>query len=135
MYRIVLNFFCCVFFKQKTAYEMRISDWSSDVCSSDLRCWPCAPPICWASAGPHATRSWTSWRSGWAWRARPARYTWARSEERRVGNECVRACTSQWSPGHSKKKQLEHYMSTHKIHKQHRQLVARRVSVVELTQR
>src|SRR3546814_16353779 len=32
---------CCVyflfFFKQKTAYEMRISDWSSDVCSSDLQ--------------------------------------------------------------------------------------------------
>src|SRR3546814_17895706 len=30
---------CCVvfFFKQKTAYEMRISDWSSDVCSSDLK--------------------------------------------------------------------------------------------------
>src|SRR3546814_6005783 len=32
---------CCVcylfFFMQKTAYEMRISDWSSDVCSSDLR--------------------------------------------------------------------------------------------------
>src|SRR3546814_10727426 len=30
-----LFLFCC-FFKQKTAYEMRISDWSSDVCSSDL---------------------------------------------------------------------------------------------------
>src|SRR3546814_10225888 len=28
--------FFFVFFKQKTAYEMRISDWSSDVCSSDL---------------------------------------------------------------------------------------------------
>src|SRR3546814_4699024 len=28
------------FFKQKTAYEMRISDWSSDVCSSDLRFLP-----------------------------------------------------------------------------------------------
>src|SRR3546814_12009585 len=27
---------CILFFKQKTAYEMRISDWSSDVCSSDL---------------------------------------------------------------------------------------------------
>src|SRR3546814_10099835 len=27
------------FFKQKTAYEMRISDWSSDVCSSDLAGW------------------------------------------------------------------------------------------------
>src|SRR3546814_2420623 len=26
----------CVFFKQKTAYELRIGDWSSDVCSSDL---------------------------------------------------------------------------------------------------
>src|SRR3546814_10014818 len=29
-------FYCIFFFKQKTAYEMRISDWSSDVCSSDL---------------------------------------------------------------------------------------------------
>src|SRR3546814_18198956 len=29
-------YLCFVFFKQKTAYEMRISDWSSDVCSSDL---------------------------------------------------------------------------------------------------
>src|SRR3546814_4300673 len=28
---------CIFFFKQKTAYEMRISDWSSDVCSSDLQ--------------------------------------------------------------------------------------------------
>src|SRR3546814_2940405 len=28
------------FFKQKTAYEVRISDWSSDVCSSDLAGWP-----------------------------------------------------------------------------------------------
>src|SRR3546814_5927407 len=28
---------CFFFFKQKTAYEMRISDWSSDVCSSDLQ--------------------------------------------------------------------------------------------------
>src|SRR3546814_10472829 len=33
---------CLVFcFKQKTAYEMRISDWSSDVCSSDLRSGKC----------------------------------------------------------------------------------------------
>src|SRR3546814_3381926 len=38
-------FFFVFFFKQKTAYEMRISDWSSDVCSSDLttfRCSRCA---------------------------------------------------------------------------------------------
>src|SRR3546814_8718162 len=33
----VLLIFLFFFFKQKTAYEMRISDWSSDVCSSDLR--------------------------------------------------------------------------------------------------
>src|SRR3546814_2459167 len=31
-------YFVFFFFKQKTAYEMRISDWSSDVCSSDLIC-------------------------------------------------------------------------------------------------
>src|SRR3546814_14385009 len=31
-----LYILCFFFFKQKTAYEMRISDWSSDVCSSDL---------------------------------------------------------------------------------------------------
>src|SRR3546814_7354923 len=34
MYSVCICFF--FFFKQKTAYEMRISDWSSDVCSSDL---------------------------------------------------------------------------------------------------
>src|SRR3546814_17152866 len=33
---IILDFVFVFFFKQKTAYEMRISDWSSDVCSSDL---------------------------------------------------------------------------------------------------
>src|SRR3546814_5951987 len=36
VYMLVLMFVCIFFFKQKTAYEMRISDWSSDVCSSDL---------------------------------------------------------------------------------------------------
>src|SRR3546814_9923371 len=33
---IVCILYCLFFFKQKTAYELRISDWSSDVCSSDL---------------------------------------------------------------------------------------------------
>src|SRR3546814_9193320 len=38
MFCVLYVFYFCVFFffKQKTAYEMRISDWSSDVCSSDL---------------------------------------------------------------------------------------------------
>src|SRR3546814_10390400 len=39
---MVFFFVLVFFFKQKTAYEMRISDWSSDVCSSDLRI---APPV------------------------------------------------------------------------------------------
>src|SRR3546814_7338952 len=43
MLYVVAKFFCYFFFvKQKTAYDMRISDWSSDVCSSDLRAWPVA---------------------------------------------------------------------------------------------
>src|SRR3546814_2028801 len=39
MYVYILSclLFSFFFFKQKTAYEMRISDWSSDVCSSDLK--------------------------------------------------------------------------------------------------
>src|SRR3546814_4970325 len=49
---VVFIFVFCFFFKQKTAYEMRISDWSSDVCSSDLGRAP-APP---AAA--------TQWRTG-----------------------------------------------------------------------
>src|SRR3546814_20297971 len=50
MFSMLLVLFCFFFFKQKTAYEMRISDWSSDVCSSDL----------WELAGldrPRALRS------------------------------------------------------------------------------
>src|SRR3546814_6556336 len=38
MYMDYVCIFFLFFFKQKTAYEMRISDWSSDVCSSDLGC-------------------------------------------------------------------------------------------------
>src|SRR3546814_4168769 len=37
----------CFFFKQKTAYEMRISDWSSDVCSSDLEILACSSRLGW----------------------------------------------------------------------------------------
>src|SRR3546814_9569108 len=43
------------FFKQKTAYEMRISDWSSDVCSSDLL-WPGVDPLPDADDGRAACR-------------------------------------------------------------------------------
>src|SRR3546814_8295247 len=39
MYVFMISVLFFLFFKQKTAYEMRISDWSSDVCSSDLCAW------------------------------------------------------------------------------------------------
>src|SRR3546814_1143999 len=71
------------FFKQKTAYEMRISDWSSDVCSSDLL----ARFNQRTSPAPVA-------------RHLGARGGGARSEERRVGKECVSTCRSRWSPYH-----------------------------------
>src|SRR3546814_2607567 len=91
---LLLFFF---FFKQKTAYEMRISDWSSDVCSSDL---PRPPPASRPEVFPaaHACRRGSPsppLRNGPA-----AAGTWRRSEERRVGKECVSTCRSRWSPYH-----------------------------------
>src|SRR3546814_18517947 len=124
LYLVVFFFF----FKQKTAYEMRISDWSSDVCSSDLlfvaeqplhhrlRIVEAAvdgdimdiggqhrrhlaplhvadPPFGveredadMVAPGHRLDRR----RSGVA----------GRSEERRVGKECVSTCRSRWSPSH-----------------------------------
>src|SRR3546814_6361495 len=78
------------FFKQKTAYEMRISDWSSDVCSSDLRA-PAAMACAIVSMCPC-----TLWYSTNTFAILLLR----RSEERRVGKECVSTCRSRWSPYH-----------------------------------
>src|SRR5213076_3491374 len=87
---------CCFFFffKQKTAYEMVGSDWSSDVCSSDLgapsrsRTFPHFGDPC----DPHGVSS--ICRSGW------------RSEERRVGKECYQPCRSRRGPCPKKKKKM-----------------------------
>src|SRR3546814_2952614 len=84
-----------LFCKQKTADEVRISDWSSDVCSSDLKSESAViRPAC--RGAPLATRS-LFLRNSW-----PGRRTLVqtRSEERRVGKECVRTCRSRWSPYH-----------------------------------
>src|SRR3546814_8455093 len=78
--------FLLFFFKQKTAYEMRISDWSSDVCSSDLSI---------SSAPIPVSRSRNSRASMLGWVSTPER-----SEERRVGKECVSTCRSRWSAYH-----------------------------------
>src|SRR3546814_10454834 len=86
------------FFKQKTAYDLRISDWSSDVCSSDLTRMPASPsepyplirnqirPALGAiSAGPSPRRISAAGRD-------------PRSEERRVRKEWVSTCRSRGSP-------------------------------------
>src|SRR3546814_6883336 len=92
---------CIVFFvfKQKTAYEMRISDWSSDVCSSDLR--PggeVAPQRAHHRSGEGVRPAADALRPEDA--RHPARREPDRSEERRVGKECVSTCRSRWSPYH-----------------------------------
>src|SRR3546814_2451085 len=81
------------FIKQKTAYEMRISDWSSDVCSSDLigagNFFDAAPFVFEHQHVVDANRL----------RQRDLQ-SGQRSEERRVGKECVSTCRSRWSPYH-----------------------------------
>src|SRR3546814_1760221 len=103
------------FFKQKTAYEMRISDWSSDVCASDLE----KGCFCGCRSQIEAKRSLVD-RIGeelhkllgggrlpeiegeGAMLKRSARQREivamlrGRSEERRVGQECVSTCSSRW---------------------------------------
>src|SRR3546814_18912059 len=110
-------------FKQKTAYDMRISDWSTDVCSSDLR---------YGARQQHHARGrkrredqerdeqldkgeallgGTPRRRETA--SHPARLAIVsvagkplapRSEERRVGTECVSTCSTRWWPSIQKKK-------------------------------
>src|SRR3546814_14689834 len=97
---------------------MRISDWSSDVCSSDL-------PFGDFAAGPDLSRRWDDVRRSIAFAAERHGYSlvpaalctrpvdsrevaeallilqpsaFNRSEERRVGKECVSTCRSRWSP-------------------------------------
>src|SRR3546814_5364358 len=94
------------FFKQKTAYEMRISDWSSDVCSSDLRRvvrrQRRRQPAAAAGVLRDARRD-PARQAGGQRAVQPAGH---RLEERRVGKECVSTCRSRWTPYHEKKKQL-----------------------------
>src|SRR3546814_20976358 len=98
---------------------MRISDWSSDVCSSDL-----SPEVRVSANANHLwfenTATLQTLRNegsipkdiGWdlsaaaIWRPQATQniVMRLRSEERRVGKECVSTCRSRWSPDHYKKK-------------------------------
>src|SRR3546814_10597330 len=106
-----------LFFKQKTTYEVRIIDWSSDVCSSDLlrdlarrshwRC-RCSSESLKLRPPPRDqplrnTRSRDNREVDTLDFIRGERKTrwgnrWQRSEERRVGQECVSTCRSRGSP-------------------------------------
>src|SRR3546814_5425738 len=107
----------CFFFKQKTAYEMRISDWNSDVCSSDLHIGINKLPhsdvlllnrdlLTTGFPGQIApgdellqvddVLNWTAFLE--TLRLHSRRPT--RSEERREGKECVSTCRSRFVPAH-----------------------------------
>src|SRR3546814_5504257 len=93
------------FFKQKTAYEMRISDWSSDVCSSDLITERKESEEKLREAEQHLSDALALAPDGVALYDENERLvicnkSYARSEERRVGKECVSTCRSRWSPYH-----------------------------------
>src|SRR3546814_4959648 len=105
--------------KQKTAYEMRIRDWSTDVCSSDLteiaarthRIRPVHEGVAVRAGGRGASEG---AKAGFGSGAQTllgegqvedgfefgVRAIAVRSEERRVGKECVSTCRSRWSPYH-----------------------------------
>src|SRR3546814_19044522 len=105
---------------------MRISDWSSDVCSSDL--WAASLlGVSEAGTFEHGTSTlqlredpadlerWfavqQSLKAARAERERPAR-----SEERRVGKGCVSTCRSRGAPYHTKKNKTERQQATSKRH-------------------
>src|SRR3546814_20437263 len=106
----------CFFFKQKTAYEMRISDGSSDVCSSDL----IVPPVSHGYNGAQFRQHLGHGRPDTGSCAHIARVLpQLRSEERRVGKECVSTCRSRCSPYHYKKKKNNTAVLTHTHQTQH----------------
>src|SRR3546814_4662249 len=104
-------FFC---FKQKTADEMRISDWSSDVCSSDLGAARDVQqhdlvhrPLVESLHGVHrvvvddvGVLEPDGLHHLSVAQDEDRNEALLRSEERRVGKECVSTCRSRWSPEH-----------------------------------
>src|SRR3546814_6881868 len=114
VYQLFTPLYVFFFFKQKTAYEMRISDWSSDVCSSDLdqsaddadqrglagavraeQGEDLAGPDFQVDILQRLKARIVSFRQ-----VRDRDDGRHRSEERRVGKECVSTCRSRWPSYH-----------------------------------
>src|SRR3546814_13574115 len=128
---LLFNGVLCFFFKQKTAYYMLISSWSSDVCSSDLdQRLQEGHNRRLARSGPAALRP--SWRPSYLFRQGaifvsrsspsllqpvvsrcPPKRPESRSEERRVGKECVSTCRYRWSPYLYTQNEEEHKSCNH----------------------
>src|SRR3546814_15266513 len=117
---------CVLFVKQKTAYEMHISDWSTDVCSSDLVARILRPAgrlgLLWnirdarepwvaelADILGHQSADEQMLEAGGPLVNEPLQFVesrafaWTRSEERRVGTEWGSMGRSRWWPYHLKK--------------------------------
>src|SRR3546814_3688557 len=108
----------CFCFKQQTADEMLISDWSSDVCASDLLALKAYvqqmgyndvhPLVAFSGSvladevtPEEVTESSSLLNAGLNGRDLAQAFdTQDRSDERRVGKECVSTCRSRWSPDH-----------------------------------
>src|SRR3546814_14878432 len=122
----------CFVIKQKTAYEMRISDWSSDVCSSDLENvllwllmrrekgaieglgWLDQSIGCSSTPLGRAVDPSSAFCAGGRVLCLPGAsfvFSGAGSEERRVGKECFSTCRSRWSPYTSKTNKQLNYIS------------------------
>src|SRR3546814_6093426 len=103
---LFVKLYTCLVFKQKTAYEMRISDWSSDVCSSDLREFVLPSgevaiiPEQWFTQFVNFFYFAEGNESLRLKKQHVGVINELRSEERRVGKECVSPCRSRWSPNH-----------------------------------
>src|SRR3546814_12988048 len=90
---------------------MRISDWSSDVCSSDLQlvqaAWPQKPDVGRRTVDVYVGRLRRTLTSAAQRDLILTVWSIGSTEERRVGNECVSTCRSRWYPYHYKQKKCQ----------------------------
>src|SRR3546814_11724586 len=109
------------FFKLKTSYDVRISDWSSDVCSSDLRMAATSPPprqrpiMAVRTARKPGKKTDTAFPPETIALLEAIERKVLRSEERSVGKESVSTCRSRWATAHENNKKIRDDRNTHSV--------------------